>query len=562
MQSAIQIAKSSIDEFKIGITAKEKDLLSCEQEYRDLTVHQQELTRLLDEIEAHVKNGICPTCGIDHKSKAALVERIRSQKQARPSQVDALAKRCGELRKTLNQDKALLATRISELASKNTELEGMERKLVEVRESVSVFEHTVSEAGLQILDKQLSAIVARKLSEVKAEQQSLQETLTNFESELSNTTKRINELEKKQAQLKESRKHVDAAILPLEQQIASLHAKAEASVLALEMTPEEFAAESALVTSHKSGAEERVRKLTLQVERIKQSVNLVERQISEVTEKIESLRQNKASLEETQRRYVESAASVVDRNALSLDVISEQRRQATERVDVLDALRRRCITLEQAMDAARRSALLAELDAKAISLSTKRQTLDEAAVRMTAVRKWFASVKDALDSQSSSAVANHVDAFGPLTSLIQKRLRAVYGFGDVSLLAKGNEIRVVVGWKTKHVKPADYFSDSQKQILMLSLFLSGRLTQTWSGFAPILMDDPVTHFDDLNAFGFVELIRGLVSSSPGKRQFFISTCEDRLFELMLKKFNGVEGGAKFYRFEGIGHDGPIVRQQI
>lgn len=129
---------------------------------------------------------------------------------------------------------------------------------------------------------------------------------------------------------------------------------------------------------------------------------------------------------------------------------------------------------------------------------------------------------------------------------------------DVKLHAKGNEIHVEVGWETKHVKPADYFSDSQKQILMLSLFLAGRLTQTWSGFAPILMDDPVTHFDDLNAFGFVELIRGLISTSPGKRQFFISTCEDRLFELMLKKFGSAEGGAKFYRFEGIGPDGPII----
>lgn len=560
MQSAIQSAESSIDEFKNGITAREKDLSSCEQEYRDLTVHQQELTRLLDEIEAHVENGICPTCGIDHKSKTVLVERIRSQKQARPSQVDVLAKRCGDLRKTLSQDKALLATRISELAFKKAELEEMASKLVGVRESASEFERTVFEAGLQVVDKQLSAAVARKLSEVKAEQQSLQETLTNLESELSITTKRINDLEKEQAQLKESRKRADAAILQLEQQISTLRAKAEVPGLALEMTPEEFATESAVATSLKSKAEERIRELTLHAEKITQSVKAVERQISEVTDKIDFLRQNKARLEETQQRYVESAASVVDRNALSLDAISEQRRQATERVDNLDALRRRCTTLEQAMDSTRRSALLAELEAKARSLSTIRQTMDDSAVRMTDVRKWFVSVKDALDSQSSSAVANHVDAFGPLTSLIQKRLRAVYGFGDVTLLARGNEIRVVVDWETKHVKPADYFSDSQKQILMLSLFLSGRLTQTWSGFAPILMDDPVTHFDDLNAFGFVELIRGLVSSSPGKRQFFISTCEDRLFELMIKKFNNVEGGAKFYKFEGIGRDGPIVRQ--
>ncbi len=74
----------------------------------------------------------------------------------------------------------------------------------------------------------------------------------------------------------------------------------------------------------------------------------------------------------------------------------------------------------------------------------------------------------------------------------------------------------------------------------------------------MLLDDPVTHFDDLNAYAFVELIRGLVSTEPDRWQFVISTCEERLFSLMHKKFSTVEGGAKFYRFSGITDAGPIV----
>ena len=45
--------------------------------------------------------------------------------------------------------------------------------------------------------------------------------------------------------------------------------------------------------------------------------------------------------------------------------------------------------------------------------------------------------------------------------------------------------------KEGQFKPSKYFSDSQKQILMLSIFLAGRITQTWSGFAPILMAYPI-----------------------------------------------------------------------
>jgi len=559
-QSAIQTDISAIDEFKTGIAAKEKDLSACEQEYGDLTANQLELTRLIDEIEAHVENGICPTCGIDHKSKTALVERIHAQKQARPAHVEALTKRCGELRNALKQDRASLAVRTGEQASKSSELKEMASKLTELRESVALFERAVSEAGLHV-DQQLAETVARKVAEEKAAHQSSQETLTKLESELGNTTKRIKGLEQKRAQQAEARERADAAVVLLEQQSAASRAKAEVSGLSLEMAPDELTAEIEAVASRKAAAEERIGELTPQIETLTQTASEVERQISEMTEKIEALRQDKVRLEEELGRYEESAASVIDRNALALDAISEQKKQAMERVDRLEVLRRRCFTLERSMDAAQRTAMFAELEAQAQSLAKEKQILVETAKRMSAVKKWFSRVKDALDRQSSSAIANHVDAFGPLTTLIQKRLRSVYGFGDVSLLAKGNEIRVVVGWESERVKPADYFSDSQKQILMLSLFLAGRLTQSWSGFSTILMDDPVTHFDDLNAFGFVELIRGFVSTSPGKRQFFISTCEDRLFELMRKKFKGVAGGAKFYRFEAIGQDGPIVKEQ-
>jgi hypothetical protein len=38
------------------------------------------------------------------------------------------------------------------------------------------------------------------------------------------------------------------------------------------------------------------------------------------------------------------------------------------------------------------------------------------------------------------------------------------------------------------------------------------------------------------AYGFVELIRGTISTSPNERQFIISTCEQRLFDLMQRKF--------------------------
>jgi exonuclease SbcC len=557
VQSAIQTAKAGIDAIKAGMTEKGQELAACEQKYEEFSTDRVEFTRLLDELEAHVENGICPTCGVDHKSKTELIQRIHAQKQARPAYVDELAKRCAELRNALKQDTTSLATATRNLLSKSNELRKKTKNLSDVRESLALFESKAAKTGL-LVDQDLAGATARKVVQEKQELERSRAALTQHESELAEETKRMKALEEKRAELEATRKRAMAALAPLEKQVADLRSKADELGLSLEITSQEIAVETKEAVAREAMAIKRVAELTPQMEDLTKALSVVHAQISQAKEKIGILRQDKTRLETEVGRFVERAAAVIARDALTIEAIAEQRRIATERVDKLHALQRRCSTLELTLDAEQRTAMRAELEARAQMLASKERALEEETADMSTVKNWFERVRDALDKQSSHAVANHVEALGPLTTLIQKRLRAVYGFGDIGLNAKGNEIRVVVGWKSEQVKPADYFSDSQKQILMLSLFLAGRLTQTWSGFAPILMDDPVTHFDDLNAFGFVELIRGLVSTAPKRRQFFISTCEQRLFDLMLKKFSTLEGGARFYRFESIGRDGPVV----
>lgn len=423
---------------------------------------------------------------------------------------------------------------------------------------MALFEGRAAKAGLSV-DQGLAIAVTRKLAREKQGLKHSRTTLVRLESELAEATKRMKVLEKKRAEHEATRERAMAALAPLEKQVVHLRSKADELGLSLEMTSQDLSAETKKAVSHQAMAIKRVAELTPKMEDLTKTLSVIHAQISQTKEKIETLRQAKTRLEAEIERFVERAAQVLDRDALTVEAISEQRRITTERVDQLHALQRRCSTLEMALDAAQRTTIRTELEARAQSLASKQRALEDEIAGMSKVKNWFERLQDALDKQSLHAVANHVEALGPLTTLIQKRLRAVYGFGDVSLNARGKEIRVVVGWENEQVKPSDYFSDSQKQILMLSLFLAGRLTQTWSAFAPILMDDPVTHFDDLNAFGFVELIRGLVGTAPGRRQFFISTCEQRLFDLMLKKFSRLEGGARFYRFDSIGHDGPIVR---
>lgn len=557
-QSDMRSANDGIDELKDRMSEREHELAACEDKYNEFSTNKAELSRLLDELETHVFNGVCPTCGADHESKAALIKRIHTQKQARPAYVDELAKSLGEIRDALKQDKTSLANANRKLLIKTNELQEKIKKLSDVRQSLTKFESNAAKAGLSISDD-LAGTVTRKIAQDMQALELSRDTLKKLESDLDDTTKHMKLMEGKRAELGALVKQATAAIALLEKQSAELHSKADEFGLSLEMNPQDLAAETKEVASCEAMAINRIGELTSQMEELTKALRMIKSQINQSTEKISALRQCQTQIEKELGQFVEQAAAVLDRDSLTIEAIREQTKLTTEWVDQLHTLQRRCSSLELALDAAQRTAVLADLEAQANSLANKERDLIKVSSVISTIKSWFERVRGALDKQSSHAVANHVEALGPLTTLIQKRLRAVYGFGDVTLDAKGNEIRVVVGWGSEQVKPADYFSDSQKQILMLSIFLAGRLTQTWSGFAPILMDDPVTHFDDLNAFGFVELIRGLVSTSPGRRQFFISTCEQRLFDLMLKKFSKLEGGARFYRFESIGRDGPVVQ---
>ena len=127
-------------------------------------------------------------------------------------------------------------------------------------------------------------------------------------------------------------------------------------------------------------------------------------------------------------------------------------------------------------------------------------------------------------------------------------------------IVKGRKSWYVWRGDGKLLLPTDYFSQSQQQTLLLGLFLTTCVSQNWSGLAPVFLDDPIAHFDDLNIFAFLDLIDGLLNDhGAGKRQFVISTCDQKFLELAREKFAYRGENVKCYSFRGIGDDGPIVR---
>jgi exonuclease SbcC len=557
----LETAGTKIREIKSAINISKKELIKCIKDLDDWSENELALTRLLDEIETHIHNSICPVCGTKHVSKNALVKKINLQKQTRPPHIEALSKRRIELQYELTNEQESLDAQETRFNEKKQELEEIEKLLQEAQESVDIFETSVRSVGL-VANQQLATKVTQKLNDEMASQLRLEKDLTNFKAKTAATRKQISSLERKQSQLEKTRKRLKYEIKVHREQVSTIQNMLEEQDLTLEMSPDEIAELMVKDKMRKERASERIDDLATQVERNNQLIETLEIENSDLMQKIEDLRQNVTRLNDEIGSYQKRATGEIGSEAITLDAIQKKNINTVKRVDRLDDLRTRTLTLERSLDSSQRSALLAELKAKSLSIEREKRKLSESNDRIEAVEKWFSIVERSLFQENSNAVTNYVEAFGPLTSLIQKRLRAVYGFGDIILKARGDEIQIMVRRKEERYKPNIYFSDSQKQILTLSIFLAGRITQTWSGFAPILMDDPVTHFDDLNAFGFVEFMRGVINTSLGNRQFIISTCEERLFDLMLRKFKGATGGAIFYKFTNIGPDGPTIKQII
>lgn len=232
----------------------------------------------------------------------------------------------------------------------------------------------------------------------------------------------------------------------------------------------------------------------------------------------------------------------------------------TARETIALGLRDRIADLEVAVDTASTSAAFQNMRDR-ILVSEK--LVEQATKHAQKVEPWVAYFEDVtklLGGQQAVATEHFIKQYGPRTAVIQQRLRPVYGLGEIEVSSKDSAIGIRVHRKGQELRPTDYFSQSQVQTLVLGLFLTACSSQTWSGFSSIMMDDPVTHFDDLNTYALLDLILGLKSSPEGERQFVISTCNEKLLQLARQKFKHMGAAAKFYRFSAIGAEGPMVNE--
>lgn len=533
-------------------------IAQAERELGEARSSDSRLKELISELRGHVAGPNCQLCGHDHGSTEGLLAAIDRRMQYGDHVVqlsEAAAAQRAALQMFVAQRQALAEHMKQEqlrLAQAQMQRSQMERQRASVEASLSsvgisltsetpqqmqnlnaqVHEDELNAAGAVGSARQVLQMAEAALASAMAGYQALDEQRRATEAALKDAQKRLiellNQASKGSINLDGVRQTLTDAECATEEQRVATSVAAQSANEQVDSQKAVQAAAKAAVTAARTSHQQANQAWTAHQTRVQSILS-------------------------------ELAAAKFD-GAVSQEQLRQQVGVAAAREVSAIGLRDRVAEVEVAVDTAATAAAFWSIRQRILASEV---VIHEATARAQMVQPWvgyFTEVRKLLSTQQAFATKHFITEYGPRTAIIQQRLRPVYGFGEIEVSSKDSAIVIRVHRKGETLRPTDFFSQSQVQTLVLGLFLAACSSQTWSGFSSIMMDDPVTHFDDLNTYALLDLILGLQNSPEGQRQFVISTCDEKLLQLARHKFRHMGSTAKFYRFQAIGSEGPMVSE--
>ncbi len=525
----------------------------------ELQKSQSELKTLLDNIEKHIMNNVCPVCGTLHKSQEELMEKLKFQRGVQPELIKEALRLFEDSRFKAEELKKQVGALELKLKQSEQEYVEIQRRFSDVRVKIKNLEETAVSLNIPKKPEGLETIIISQRKDITDQINLKQQELSKQKSKVQKQLEELTSLVDNQKSLELSLGTIKSRLSQLQAIIKKIEEEVLTRQISLELQEETIHRDLGATNNAVEDLRKRIETSQAEYQNaqkedrfVLERKNILEKEIRELGKEISVL-----------KKWVEEVEFQIKKLNLDLDMemngLLSFKKGITERLSRLETLRTEVTNFEIILDALQTSAALAKIQQDMGEMGKQLQNKENGLGQMRDWLTYFNDISRELELLRNRAIKEYTGKFGPLTSSIQKRLRSVYGFGGIELYSERGGITVRVERKgEKNIHPSDFFSESQIQIVMLSLFLSAALTQTWSSFASIILDDPVTHFDDLNAYSFLDLIKGLIMESDMGNQFIISTCEDRLFRLMRQKFSRVNTKVISYVFESIGESGPKI----
>ena len=516
------------------------------------------LQKLIAEIRTHVGGATCLLCGHDHGSQDALLAAI----DQRMAQSDLVVR----LSEALSTERPKFQAQVTVQQALSDELNQEEQQLGQAKVEREELERqrTTCETALSSIGLSLANNTAQQLAELSTQMREVEMLAANAVNDARQSlvvadATLATAQDGYQASERE-RQALTTSLKGSEGRLNELRTEASRGAVNLVGPLPAFAEQLRDVDARLIQASLSVRNASISLD----SQKAVHAAAKATLAAARISHQQAAQIWNTYQTNVQTLVAALTAAGLDGEVPDEQLHQriqeATARETIALGLRDRVADLEVAVDTAATSAAFQSMRDRIRASEKLAELADERARKVEPWLTYFEDVTKLLGSQQARATEHFIKQYGPRTAVIQQRLRPVYGFGEIEVSTKDSAIGIRVHRKGQELRPTDYFSQSQVQTLVLGLFLTACSSQTWSGFSSVMMDDPVTHFDDLNTYALLDLILGLQSSPEGERQFVISTCDEKMLQLARQKFRHMGAAARFYRFSAIGAEGPMVNE--
>ena len=530
-----------------------------EQRRAELAREEEELTGLLSRLEGYAKDASCPLCGHHHGSLEGLLRRIRSQQPQ-----DATGSLSREL-KSLMAVKEELEGRLRKATYASDEerrvLLELRKEREELQPRITLFEQTA--AGLGFRSRKVPILLdelRERLDQGRLEMSELDDAVPPLQAEIQAVRTSVADLDRRIRRAEKEHSAAEGKLSECLERIARLRDDDRAEPLSLDMDVGTLRDLAEDYEKSAATAESELLEALDTANRSSEETTVLEEQVSALSAALDTVKKDvgghQRRLAETRARLTKFGLPASAGEAPVVNLLEETTRTAEKMVELRDL----ADSVEVAMDTAATAAAVQRHERKMrIRLRQIEQAEDEIRV-CESWREYFGDVLESVASRQRTVIKNFAEDYGPVASAIQQRLRAVYGFQGIVTKRHKTTIGVRAMRGKEALRPTDYFSQSQQQTLILGLFLTACLSQTWSALTTVLLDDPVTHFDDLNTYAFLDLVSGLLSAGGGPSQFVISTCDERVFRLARSKLRYLGERARFFEFRAIGADGPVVEE--
>ncbi|MDR3584524.1 MAG: SMC family ATPase [Desulfosporosinus sp.] len=560
--------KEKAEVLQNNIGSQNQRINELEKELSNMKVDSEEYSKLITKLKYYATSEICPLCGFNHLSSDALLDSIAKQLKSIPSKLQEITYQLQEYTfhaTSLNTD---LITIYKQIQQRDEEAQKLSLEREERTKFIQSIDTVASIVGIE-MDLSVINEWLMKYSILITE---VQNNLRYEEAVLNNKNTLLAEavilIESKETLYTSSLERLEKTkdlISKLENRLIELGLKDEISLLDEQISQkcELFSKDLADLEVRKDQQEtlkietqEELTNIRLKQKSFEGDLQQWEQYLSRLAIEIEDFNQKCTSVDLPPETAFNNIIGRQEGLNQSKNLLSTAMK-IVERYE----LSRRAIDLDNERS---------ELQNKYEPLTSETQKSKESVIKLRQAHKDASEWMEALTRGVNHAVEERISRHQPeIFRLFKGMIPSPFLFENITMKQSDDGLVLGLRYRGQDMEagePRFFLSSAQANVLALAIFISLAMGQKWSTLDTILLDDPVQHLDDLDVVAFLDNIRAAAAGKFGvRKQIIISTCNQNLYLLMIKKFRLLESMGLHFRAislldNGIG--GPIIKYDV